>query len=271
MYSNPMGMTKRRKFWIAIALFSIPCVAIYCLHVYFNPTWTEKYSYDNDTLIVMTEERKPYARGNLSPTGEVLVVKVTGRTGWSGGCGCSGNAPPAGERTYGSPEDQFAVNSFISASDGRVPFEPFVARGQGRIGPIAGHRKSGYLKIVFYKRGFYLGEEDGRVNEVQASQVRLVDLRDLNPLKNGVDEALKLLCPFDFATAEIQNTYWNHLLPNGLTIKDYALKEIEDISKGLTDEIEKARIKRAIARIRKEDFKGYPASIYQLTVPQPGQ
>ena len=256
-------MTKTQKIGIVIAFLSITsisCVAIWRQILnQLNPTWTEVYSYENNTLIVTREEWEPYGKGRMTTTGELLVVQVTGQTDWQGGWGCSEKAPSAGEGLPGSPKEQFAVNSFVSASDGKVPFKPFVIQGQGRKGLTVGHRKNGFVKLLFYKRGFQLREEVGRVNKIQVSQTRVFDLRESSPLKNGVDEVLKLLCPFDFADTEIQKTYWNHSLPNGMTIKDYALNEMEDILKTLTDENERARVNLAMARIRSEDFTSYRA------------
>ena len=159
------------------------------------------------------------------------------------------------------------MRSFVSDSGGRVPFKPFVTQGQGRKRPTVGHTKNGFVGILVYKRGYVLREIRGRPNDVQDSRIRMIDQRSRSPLKSGVDDVLKFLCPFDFADTAMQRLYWSHMLPNGLTVQDYSLDELEEILETITNEVQQVRTRQAIERIESEDFEGYPTNFYQLTKP----
>ena len=253
------------KVGVVIVLLSVICISV-ARHA-LSPSWTETYSFDDDTIIVTEGRRMPHGSRRMIATGDILVVQVRAKTGWQGGWGCSGKAPAAGAQVYGSPQEEFAVISFVSDSNGRVPFKPFVTQGHGRRGAIGGHRKHGFVELLCFKRGFRLKEVPGRVNEVQDSRIRIYDLRDSSPVKSGVDDVLKLLCPVDFADADMQRAYWSHLLPNGSTLKDYALDELKFILGTIADEGERVRVNRAIERIESEQFDSYPTNVHQLESP----
>lgn len=233
------------------------------LYVYTHPSWKETYSFQNDQIIV---KRSDPSKGGLE-LDNALVVQVTGKTDWSGGWGCPGTAPEAGAECHSSPHEIFAITSFYSNTNGEVPFQTYIAKGHGKTGATTGHTKGGFVKILLYKRDFRLGEVLGRMNQVQASPIRMFELSSSSPLKSGSEEVLKLLCPFSFADATMQKAYWSHKLPSGTTIQDYALGELEVILQKVIDQEEKLLIQNAIERIKAEKFDGYPTNTYQLTKP----
>ena len=233
------------------------------VYEYTHPSWKEVYSFQNDQIIVT---RSDPSKGRLELE-NVLVVQVTGKTDWSGGWGCSGKALEAGTECHSSPHEIFAITSFYSDTNGKVPFQTFIEKGQGKTGAITGHTKGGFVKILLYKRDSRLGQVLGRMNQVQESRIRMYELSAISPLKSGSEEVLKLLCPFSFADATIQKAYWSHKLPNGTTIQEYALEELEVILQKDIDHEEKLLIQKAIERIKAEKFDGYPTNTYQLTKP----
>ena len=253
------------KIGVVILLLSIICIAV--SHRSSNPSWMETYRFDDDTIIVVEERRMPDRSDRMVVTEGMLVVQIRAKSGWRGGWGCSAEAPAAGARVYGAPKEEFAVVSFVSNYNGRVPFNPFVTQGHGRKGAIGGHRKGGFVKLLLFKRGFRLEEVPGRVNTVQESRIRVYNLRASSPVKSGVDDILKLLCPFDFADAEMQRAYWSHLLPNGSTLRDFALDELKFILETIADAGEQVRAKRAIERIEGEQFDSYPTNPHRLGSP----
>jgi hypothetical protein len=253
-----------KKLGVGCAIIVLTGIAFLVgLYEYTHPSWKEVYSFQNDQIIVT---RSDPGKGRLELE-NVLVVQVTGKTDWSGGWGCSGKAPEAGAECHPSPHEIFAITSFYSDTNGKVPFQTFVAKGYGKTGAITGHTKGGFVKILLYKRDFRLGEVLGRMNQVQESPIRMFELSSSSPLKSGSEEVLKLLCPFSFADATMQKAYWSHKLPSGTTIQDYALGELEVILQKDIDQEEKLLIQNAIERIKAEKFDGYPTNTYQLTKP----
>jgi len=245
------------KMIIIIAL--IIMAICFCVSKLLNPTWKETYSYKDDSIIVVNSKGPPVKNA--------LVVQVTAKTGWVGGWGCPSSAPSDGDESWGSPKEEFSVRSFFSDSKGMVPYKPFITDGEGRKDLIGGHRKHGFVRNLVYKRGYSLKKIKCRVNMANDSKINLSNLKHRSPLRSGAEDVLKLLCPFPFADTTMQKAYWSHVLPNGVTVKDYVLHELDRIETTTTRKDRKELVRQVINLIKNEDYDGYPANYYNLVEP----
>lgn len=228
-----------------IVIIALMLVATY----YFRPIWWESYRYENDRVRVRLNTREGTDPPDLAGT---LVLRLTGPgrpyCGWD----------PVHRKTAGPAREHLlrfdSVTSTFTDTDGYADAAPHGGIGRGERGLLMGgcRYNQGYV-LIMSRPGFETRVVRPHVAKVNPSgQVlhqapqREANTSEINCAQRRLNVAMKLLYPspiFDDETEREQRhnlmivesmpAYWQHRLPDGRRLRDYAVEIIRDVNQGV--------------------------------------
>lgn len=274
--SNPLR--RRFRFSVRTLLLVTTVIALvfaamawgaHSAYRYFNPSWIETFSVqDNQLRVVDTSNR---------PIGEAIVIHMTGKTdmhgGWVGGL----QIPPAGasqdvQVTFRRLKS-WSIRSEFTAVNGlaQIPRFQVKCQGQRRPGPSS-YSSHGYCIVVVYKRGYEPQIIQPLVNRAFASDVVLKRIRLEDYERHGYevysdsqaihthdqvqsDSVRTISIPFhqlEQFDGPAVRAYWDHKLPSGETVAAFALREMQALNAILKSEYVRKEHKSMMSSFRKK-------------------
>ena len=229
---------------IFVAVFVLTLAAAY----YLRPVWWESYRYENDQIRVRLNSHDGTDPPNLAGT---LVVRLTGPgrplCGWD----------PISRKTVGPAREQLlrfeSVTSSLTDAQGYADAAPHGGFGRGERGLLGGCRYNrGYL-LIMSRPGFETRVARPHVGRINHSGQVLSQARSRDAKTSKFDYAqrrlklaMKLLYPspifddsselgrqHDQTIAASMPAYWQHRLPDGRRLRDYAVENLRAVSQGI--------------------------------------
>ena len=246
-----------RRFTIVI---SVCAILVLGLLYFLRPFWWESYRYENDQIKVRVHD----AKGHTLPESRAgtLVVRLTGkgmeRCGW-GHSAYKTKAGSANEAllTFDSISTQFTDD----AGNAQVP--PYAGIGRGKRAFMGGCQYNLGFLLLISRPGYETKRTTPRFDKLNGSYQVINpprQRRDTMPMieyaRNRLWNAMQLLYPSRIhssatrpdegeARQALMNIagYWHHRLPDGQTMRRYAVAEILRVNAGLECPRLQARIR----------------------------
>jgi hypothetical protein len=235
---------------VAKVSLGIAAVLLVATLIYLRPIWWETYRYENDRIEVRLQGSR-HNNLDLEPSG-TLVIRLTGRgrehCGWD----------PVSRKTGGLASDALvelnSISSEFTDDDGFASAVAHSGFGMGKRSLLFGgcHYNQGYV-LILSRPGFATGVVVPHVKKPNSSHQVISYARTRNPKTPALERArnrfrseLRLLYPLRiytdvFGPREEQErkallrvgVYWRHTLPDGRSVRSYALEILRQVIEDL--------------------------------------
>lgn len=238
--------TKKRL----IITISIVVILVVGLLYFLRPFWWESYRYENDQIKV----RLSGANGGSPDTSQAgtLVIRITGKGMERCGWGHSGYKNKTGEAN-GALLAIDSISSQLTDSAGLAKIPPYEGLGRGKRGFMAGCQYNLGFLLLISRPGFETKRAMPRFDKVNASwhvisppRLRRKTTPLIDHARNRLWNELQLLYPTRIVSSASRPGeeedrqalmsvagYWEHRLPDGQTIRRYAIGELLRVNAGL--------------------------------------
>jgi hypothetical protein len=217
---------------------------------YLRPFWWESYHYENDQIKVRVNDSK--GRSLKDSQAGTLVIRMTGKGMERCGWGHSGYKNKTGEAN-GALLAIDSISSQLTDDAGLAKIPPYEGLGRGKRGFMGGCQYNLGFLLLISRPGFETKRAMPRFDKVNASyhvisrpRLRRKTTPVFDHARNRLWNELQLLYPtriYSSATRPGEEEdrqalmsmagYWQHRLPDGQTIRRYAIEELLRVNASL--------------------------------------
>lgn len=276
---------------------TILAVLIFASVKYFVfPSWSETYSFQNDKINIVLNPKVQEYTSNRANT---LVIRLTGNYGHA--CGIRGRLGrpddtkvAQGKHASQAVNELLQVSSYFTAKNGSVPFRaykttrsatPYLGFSMGGGFYLGSCSEGGAIQILIYKEGYDLLNYNPKLNISETKSLKLYKVRfnkkhedyKLHLQIKRIKQIFNLLYPFKLQrydregirTQNIKTStlkYWQHVLPNEITIKEYAISELSKTLNYTNNQNLKKVTKNVIGFLSKDNLTPNDISEYNKII-----
>jgi hypothetical protein len=230
---------KTKKLGIFAGVLILLAIAI---NSFIFPSWMETYSYKDDEIYVLPSHEETTPTPRLANS---LVIRLTGKSRnectWDKSARPDKTSLKMGHYTSRGINEVQTISSWLTNEFGQSPFPGYQQRAHGQKSLLGACHHGGAIAAIIYKPGYDTMIDTPLMNKTSNNRINLQrpglapNEPEVRRESRQLAAPMRLLFPFIGSALEKNEhamtndstiKYWQHKLPTGNTVKDYAIMEI---------------------------------------------